>query len=37
MSPGRDGYIIVLVGETEKAKILEESMDLPAQLCSYRD
>jgi hypothetical protein len=34
MSPRRDDHIIVLVGETEKSKILEESMDLPAQLCS---
>jgi hypothetical protein len=37
MSPGRDDYIIMLVGEAEKAKILQESQDLLAQLCSYRD
>jgi len=36
MTPGRDDYIIVLVGETEKAKILWESKDLLAELCSYR-
>ena len=36
MTPGRDDYIIVLVGETEKAKILLESKDLLAELCSYR-
>ena len=37
MSPGRDDVIILLVGETEKAKILLESNDLLAELCSYRD
>ena len=37
MSPGRDDYIILLVGETEKAKILSESKDLLADLCSYRE
>jgi hypothetical protein len=37
MSPGRDDVIILLVGETEKAKILSESKDLLAELCSYRD
>jgi hypothetical protein len=37
MSPGRDDYIIVLVGETEKAKILRNSKDLLEELCSYRD
>jgi len=37
MHPGRDDYIILLVGETEKAKILEESKELLAELCSYRD
>ena len=37
MGPGRDDYIIMLVGETEKAKILMESKDLSAQLCAYRD
>jgi len=36
MSPGRDDYIILLVGETEKEKILVESKDLLADLCSYR-
>ena len=36
MNTGRDDYIIMLVGETEKAKILLESKDLLAQLCSYR-
>jgi hypothetical protein len=37
MSPGRDDYIILLVGEAEKAKILEDSKDLLADLCSYRE
>jgi hypothetical protein len=37
MSPGRDDYIIMLVGETEKAKILLESKNLLAELCSYRE
>jgi hypothetical protein len=37
MSPGRDDYIILLVGEAEKAKILEESKDLLNELCSYRN
>jgi hypothetical protein len=37
MSPGRDDYIIMLVGETEKAKILSDSKDLLEELCSYRD
>lgn len=37
MSPGRDDSIILLVGETEKAKILLESKDLLGELCSYRD
>ena len=32
MSPGRDDYIILLVGESEKAKILLESKDLLADL-----
>jgi hypothetical protein len=36
MSPGRDDVIILLVGQTEKAAILEESKDLLADLCSYR-
>lgn len=37
MVQGRDDYIIVLVGETERAKILLESKDLLADLCSYRN
>ena len=37
MSAGRDDYIILLAGETEKAKILLDSKDLLADLCSYRD
>jgi hypothetical protein len=37
MSPGRDDYIVMLVGETEKAKILLDSKDLLAELCTYRD
>jgi hypothetical protein len=37
MSPGRDDVIIMLVGESEKGKILLESKDLLAKLCSYRD
>jgi hypothetical protein len=37
MSQGRDDYIILLVGKTEKAKILLQSKDLLAQLCSYRN
>jgi hypothetical protein len=37
MSPGRDDVIILLVGEAEKTKILSESRDLLADLCSYRD
>jgi hypothetical protein len=37
MSPGRDDYIILLVGEAEKAKILLESKDLLTELCAYRD
>ena len=36
MNPGRDDYIIMLVGEAEKAKILGESEDLLNELCSYR-
>src|SRR5581483_8979474 len=35
MSPGRDDYIIMLVGEAEKAKIVEESKDLLNELCAY--
>jgi len=37
MSPGHDDVIIFLVGEAEKAKILEESKDLLTDLCSYRE
>ena len=37
MSPGRDDYIIMLVGEAEKAKILTDSKDLLDELCSYRN
>ncbi len=37
MSPGRDDYIIMLVGEAEKGKILLEFKDLLADLCAYRD
>jgi hypothetical protein len=37
MSKGRDDYIILLVGEAEKAKILEDSKDLLHDLCSYRN
>jgi hypothetical protein len=37
MAPGRDDFIIVLVGEAEKAKILTEFKDLLSELCSYRD
>ena len=36
MDPGRDDYIIMLVGETEKARILEQSKDLLDHLCAYR-
>lgn len=37
MSFGRDDYIILLVGEAEKAKILQDSRDLLNDLCSYRN
>jgi hypothetical protein len=37
MSPGRDDYIVLLVGEAEKAKVLEDSKELLKDLCSYRD
>jgi len=37
MNPGRDDYIILLVGETEKATILLDSKDMLAQLCSFRN
>jgi hypothetical protein len=36
MSPGRDDYIIMLVGEAERAKLLDDSKELIDQLCSYR-
>ena len=36
MAPGRDDVIIMMVGEMEKAAILETSKDLLADLCSYR-
>ena len=36
MSAGRDDYIIMLVGQAEKEKILEDSKELVADLCSYR-
>jgi hypothetical protein len=37
MSPGRDDFIIMLVGATEKAGILTEFKDLLSDLCAYRD
>lgn len=37
MSPGRDDYIILLAGEAEKEKIIADSKDLLADLCSYRN
>ncbi len=37
MSPGRDDYIILLVGAAEKARILEDSKGLLQLLCSYRN
>ena len=37
MLPGRDDYIILLVGQTEKAQILDESKELLKDLCSYRN
>jgi len=37
MSRNRDDYIILLVGEAEKAKILEDAKDLLNDLCSYRE
>jgi hypothetical protein len=37
MNPGRDDYIILLVGEAEKTKIIEDSKDLLNELCSYRN
>src|SRR5215470_6532756 len=35
MNTGRDDYIIMLAGESEKAKIIDDSKDLLAQLCFY--
>jgi hypothetical protein len=37
MSPGRDDYIILLVGKAQKASIVAEFKDLLADLSSYRD
>jgi hypothetical protein len=37
MYPGRDDVIIMLVGATEKAEILQESKELLGALCSYRN
>ena len=37
MFAGRDDYIILLVGEAEKEKILADSKGLLTDLCSYRD
>lgn len=37
MNPGRDDYIILLVGQAEKEKILADSKELQADLCSYRN
>jgi len=34
--PGPHDVIILLIGETEKAKILAESADLLKELCTYR-
>jgi hypothetical protein len=36
MSPGRDDVIIMLVGETEKEKIISEQKDLLNDLCAYK-
>jgi hypothetical protein len=37
MSPGRDDMIIMLVGQTEKEKILADERELLDALCSYRN
>jgi hypothetical protein len=37
MSQGRDDYIILLVGEAEKSKIIEDSKALLNDLCSFRN
>src|SRR5262249_11768587 len=37
MSSGRDDYIILLVGESEKAKILEDGKVLLKDLCADRN
>jgi hypothetical protein len=34
---GPQGYMILLLGEKERAKVLEGSKGLMADLCSYRD
>ena len=36
MGPGPHDVIILLVGETEKARIVADSADLLKELCSYR-
>jgi hypothetical protein len=36
MSPGRDDYIILLVGDAEKEKIISDSKQLLDDLCSYK-
>jgi hypothetical protein len=36
MSPGRDDFIIMLAGEKEKSGIIEESKELLADLCAYK-
>jgi len=36
MHAGRDDYIIVLVGQAEKERILDDSQDLLTELCEYR-
>jgi hypothetical protein len=36
MSPGRDDFIIMMVGEKEKDAIMESSKDLLSDLCVYR-
>ena len=35
--PGPHGVVIIRVGETERAAIVDESKELLAALCSYRD
>ena len=36
LEPGPHGYIVVLVGETERSRILAESADLLKDLCAFR-